>query len=181
MRIQDLFEDQNIAAPNPQNINSAYKVGKVNFDCINGLGAVPYNQEVKYMGFAMMISPSAFLSLAAYGDREDTAKELAQKIIEGTPLGPPFLFVNINPEYFKGTAPLLGKVSGHEGRGRMRAIAQVDGNIPIPVHVFLRGERARSLNDEFFIKLREIGLIPERGDNPRKFQIGEIFCMGKTL
>lgn len=183
MRIQDILKenDQPLQAPNAQNIDKAYQVGKVKFDCEHGLGAVPNNQDVKYLGFVMMIAPSIFLSLAGQGDREHTAQALAQEILKGTSLGPPFLDINVNPEFYEG-APLKVKITGHEGRGRMGAIIQVNGDIPVPVHMILRGgDRARHLSPEFFTQLKDVGIIPEKGYNPRNIYIGKIFWDGQTL
>lgn len=183
MKIQDLLENEHpmLQPPNAQNIDKTYRVGKVNFDCQHGLGAVPFNQEVKYMGFVMMITPNTFLSLAAHGDRDDTAQELTQKILEGTPLGPPFLDIKVNPEFYDGQ-PLKVKVTGHEGRGRMGAILKVNGNQPVPVHMFLKGgDRARHLSPEFFTQLRQIGIIPEKWSDPEHINIGQIFWNGQTL
>jgi hypothetical protein len=195
VKVRELFENfdpkalsetefDHLPAPNADNINDRYKVGKVAFDNKDGLGAVPNNQEVKYFGFVMMISPSEFLEHAAPDPAPAArAKRLHDLIVARTPIGAPFLNIKYNEAAFKKGESLKVQVVGHDGRGRMHAIQSLDGNTKIPVHVVPRGElRARHLDEKFFAELRKVGMVPEKqyGD-PKPLDIGKIYWMGKTL
>jgi len=195
LRVRELFEHldykslsetefDNLPPPNAKNINDRYRVGKVAFDNKDGMGAVPNNQEVNYFGFTIFITPSVFLRFAAAGDRSETAKGLVEKIKNRTPIGNPFFSITFNEKQFEDGEPLTVKIVAHEGRARMSAIEQINGDLEkVPVHIFLRGEtRARHLNEKFFQALRDRGAVPEKGAGYLSdLHIGKIFWMGKTL
>lgn len=167
------------------NIAGKFKVGKVAFDNEYGLGATPNNQEVKYLGFAVELTPSQFLRLAHQADRSDDAKKFAGFINDRAPFASPTFYLANNLDKWEKGEPLRVQVRGHEGRGRMWAIRDVEGNVPIPVHVIPNGGvRARDLNTKFFDDLRETGIVYEGGSEhapPLKLQMGRIFWDGKTL
>lgn len=194
MKLQDLFEERKLPKltksalealpePNARNIKDRYRVGSVAFDNVSGMGAVPNNQEVDYLGFAIEMTPAMFLKFAAHGNRSETAEQIAGLIKEGVPLGAPFLSITFNFKEFEQGEPLLVEVVGHEGRARMNAIHIVEGNVKVPVHFFLKNSlRAHHLNEKFFVALRDIGMVPERlSTKPFKVETGRIFWMGKTL
>lgn len=195
MKVRELFETfdyknlsetefEHLSAPDAKNVDDRYKVGKVAFDNKDGMGAVPNNQEIKYFGFAMTITPSEFLELAAQGYRGDAAAKIAEHIKDRIPIGAPFLQFRYNEKEFGQGEPLRVEVVGHEGRARMTAIRMVNGDTErIPVHVMPRGEtRARHLDEKFFSALRKIGMVPEKTyKDPKHVNIGRIFWMGKTI
>lgn len=176
-------EMNNLPAPDAKNIKDRYKVESVAFDNVKGMGAVPYNQEVDYMGFAMELTPATFLKFAAYDDRSDDAARIVKQIQEGTSIGAPYLWLELNYKEYQQGKPLFATVEGHEGRARMTAIHDLVGDVKVPVHVFLRGGlRAHSLSEKFFSDLRDGGMVPENTNvQPIKAHIGRIFWMGKTL
>ena len=47
------------------------------------------------------------------------------------------------------------KFTGHEGRNRMVAIDEVYGDVPIEVHLFPRGKRARNITPDVLKRLRK--------------------------
>lgn len=139
---------------NPSLAEGNYRVGEVTFSAKDGLGSVPFNQSVYYHGFVALIKPSVFLNIVLddQGHQDGTAKEIAKLILKGYALGPPFLNVTTQPFEEEGKAP---KITGHEGRGRMKAIMMANGDNPIPVHVFLGGGmRARHLTPELIAALK---------------------------
>ena len=136
-----------------------------------GLGSTPNNSNVDYMGFRTMMKPSMFLKLAKPlpdGHRSSGYPELVQKIKSGEGIGSPFLSIEIpdgwedEPADFKRPT----KVTGHEGRHRMNAILELEGDVPVEVHLwgrFTSSElRRRYITDEMFDEL-EKGLISETG------------------
>lgn len=198
MKIAELFEmrDQsdpqvlskedfdNLQDPSPANIENCFKVQNVAFDQEKGMGSTPNNRNVKYLGFVMELKPSTFLQLALDADRSDDAKKFVGFIRKHAPLASPTYYVKVNEKEYLSGEPLRVAITGHEGRGRMWAIDELNGNTPTPVHIILDGGmRARDLNEKFFEDLRNVGLISERektGD-PQKIPIGRIFWNGKTL
>jgi hypothetical protein len=141
----------------------------------DGLGSTPNNSNVDYMGFRTMMKPSVFLKLAKplkpYGPGPyGTAgyPELVQKIKSGEGIGSPFLSIEI-PDGWKNKPADFSrptKVTGHEGRHRMHAILELEGDVPVEVHLWGSFEgselRRRYMTDEMFDEL-EKGLISETG------------------
>jgi hypothetical protein len=198
MKVSELFEDREepfkysqeefdaLAGPNPTNIEEAFRVQNVAFNQRKGLGGTPNSQNVVYLGFAAEMKPSQFLKVALDADRSDDAKKFVGFIRERAPVASPFLEIRANlREWEEDGAELRVEVKGHEGRGRMWAIDEVNGNTPVPVHFFvLGGNRARHLSEKFFKDFREAGLVKERageGAKPTPINFGRIFWNGKTL
>jgi hypothetical protein len=129
-----------VEAPSPRNTQRQSKVGSVIFDQEKGVGQVPLNQNVNYRGFTAMMRPSKFLELAADLEKPKQASldYIRQSVDEGNGVGSPFL--NLDFE--------TGKVKSHDGRHRMMVIQEKNGDEPVPVHIFGKGEqRARSLDE----------------------------------
>ena len=135
-----------------------------------GLGSTPNNSNVDYMGFRTMMKPSVFLKLAKpLGDyRSSGYQELVQKIKSGEGIGSPFLSIEIPDGWEDEPADFTypTRVTGHEGRHRMNAILELEGDVPVEVHLWGRFEsselRRRYITDEMFDEL-EKGLISETG------------------
>ena len=138
----------------------------------NGLGAVPDNDKIDYFGLRVKMKPSIFLKLALPLDKDASVDYIKNHLAKGGSLGSPFLDISIPGEYEDGDYTKPATVAGHEGRNRMKAILQTEGDDPVEVHLFFRhGLRARDINDDIKKSLRN-GLI-----NQKKTQIvsGPIF------
>ena len=155
-------------APVPAGVSA---LDEYKLDNEDGLGSTPNNSNVDYMGFRTMMKPSVFLKLAKplpAGYRSDGYPELVQKIKAGEGIGSPFLDIEIpdgwddEPADFTHTT----KVTGHEGRHRMHAILELEGDVPVEVHLWGRFSsselRRKYMTDEMFDEL-EKGLISETG------------------
>jgi hypothetical protein len=136
-----------------------------------GLGSTPNNSNVDYMGFRTMMKPSMFLKLAKPlpdGYKSKDYPELVQKIKSGEGIGSPFLSIEIPDGWEDEPADFSRptKVTGHEGRHRCNAILELEGDVPVEVHLwgrFTSSElRRRYITDEMFDEL-EKGLISETG------------------
>ena len=136
-----------------------------------GLGSTPNNSNVDYMGFRTMMKPTTFLKLAKPlpdGYRSDGYPALVQKIKSGEGIGSPFLDIEIPDAWEDEPADFSRptKVTGHEGRHRMHAILELEGNVPVEVHLWGRFKgselRRKYMTDEMFDEL-EKGLISETG------------------
>lgn len=119
-------------------LSAPHIINRVVFDQVNGKGAIPFNQEIGYKGFVVMMKPSVFLSLArpiSIGSAEAQGYEhLRDWIANGNPIGSPWLRIEVKREdrqwVSQGTY-----ISGHEGRNRMLAIRELYGDVEIPVHI----------------------------------------------
>ena len=162
----------------PARAEEDYKIGKITFSATSGFGSVPNNANVHYMGFVGMMKPSTFMSLALddQGAQEETSKDLEKFVEEGYAIGIPFLYIDIDEKGEK-----LPKITGHEGRGRMRMVRRVNGDDPIPVHFFLRGGmRSRHLTKDMVDEVKQ-GVYAEGSDRLVKNPITHVYVDGKEM
>lgn len=149
----------------------------VRVDNDEGIGNVPDNRNVDYLGFVVHMKPRDFLALnpARSIDRQvDSIDHLRSHVAAGHPIASPFL----SPSWDEARGEW--RVIQHEGRGRMLVAHEEDPEQEIPVHVFPRGGmRARHL-DRTHLFAR---IAPDRragmegvGYRPRR-----VTHMGKTL
>lgn len=167
-----------VPAWSPAHAEGNYKVGEITFSAKDGFGSVPNNQNVWYIGFVGMVRPSTFLSLALddEGSQEPTSRDLEKFVDEGYAIGIPFLYINIDEEGQK-----LPKITGHEGRGRMRMIARVNGDEPIPVHFFLSGGmRSRHLTKDMIDEVKQ-GVFAERSERLVKNPVSKVWVDGREM
>lgn len=134
---------------------------EVTINNANGWGAVPNNQDIDYFGLRVMMAPSVFLKLAAKlgADANDKIK---QHIKNGGAIGAPFLQINIPEEWDDGNFNVPAIVRTHEGRNRMTAILELEGDNPIEVHLFFGAGMRRRHITPAIIKELNSRLIPER-------------------
>ena len=167
-----------VPAWSPSRAEDSYKIGDITFSAKDGFGSVPNNQSVWYMGFVGLMKPSTFLSLALddEGQQEGTSQDLENFVKEGYAIGIPFLDIEIDED-----GKELPRIKGHEGRGRMRMIRRVLGDVPIPVHFFPRGGmRARHLTKEMIDEVKH-GIYAERSDRLVKNPLVEVWVDGKKM
>lgn len=144
-----------------------HHLDEVTMDGSKGAGAVPYNADVDYFGIRIKMKPKTWLGLALELNKdretEERIKGLAQYIKDGGSIGQPWFTISIPPEWEDGDLSKDAKITGHEGRHRMEAILQVEGNIEVEVHLFPRGGlRARDIKPEWVKRLNQ-SIISERG------------------
>lgn len=162
----------------PQHAEESYRIGDVTFSARDGLGSVPSNANVWYEGFVATMTPSTFLQLALddEGHQEPTSRELEALVKEGYAVGIPFLSIKFDEEGNE-----LPRITGHEGRGRMRMLRRVLGDIPVPVHFFLRdGLRSRDLTPEMTDEVK-LGLFAERSDRLVRRPVVDVWVNGKKV
>ena len=132
----------------------------------NGAGAVPYNQEIDYMGLRVAMTPRMFLKLALRLDvkpDDQTTIDSLKQIKDTQGFGAPFLYIEIPEQWFDGDFSKSAQVSSHDGRHRMLSILDSEGNDPVEVHLLLRGGlRRRDLTDEMIEQLQS-GMISQTG------------------
>lgn len=114
-------------------------IDEYKIDNRNGIGAVPYNQDVDYFGLRVRMRPSTFLKLAlpmnnSEQDRASIDHIIQQKDSEG--IGAPFLNISIPDSWESGDLRQPAKVTGHDGRHRMAAILKSEGDDPVETHLF---------------------------------------------
>ena len=149
--------------------------GSVKIDNVNGAGAVPYNQDIDYFGFRVLMKPSTFLKLALPLEERVSVEHLVSYMRNGGAIGSPFLQLRIpdewEPDYewnddgnkviIPGDMSKPAKIAAHEGRNRMTAIMELYGDDPVEVHILPGGGyRASSLTPEMIADFNT-RLIPE--------------------
>jgi len=128
------------------------RASKIRFDRKDGIGAVPFQQNINYYGFTKMMTPKYFRSLVPKGvSGKDTFDRLSS--IKGeVVLAPPFLQARWNDEN------KVWQVIDHEGRSRTD-FCIANGVDLIPVDIFPRdGMRSRDITDE----MKEAPFIPQK-------------------
>lgn len=162
MRVEEILTEN-------LNLEGRFTYGGISYNSMTGIGSVPNNTNVNYMGFAAGMRVDTLLALAAPANRMSAATKIADMIIdEGVELGPPF--PNLDTDHENGW-----HVRGHEGRARATAIkmlsdgyrqSEQQGRVTgdVIVHFFLGGEyRSRHINQEFLTDLASRGIEPEKG------------------
>lgn len=152
----------------PHEFIDEYKV-----DNKDGLGSVPYNQDVDYFGLRTLMKPSTFLKLALPLGKPTSVDHIVKHLQSGGSLGSPFLQVDIPQSWEDGDFDKVAKVTGHEGRNRMMAIQQVEGDDPVEVHIFPRYYRNRDMTPKFIKNLNK-GLTNQQGSAIVKGPLFEI-------
>ena len=109
------------------------KIIPVWLDPKDGIGQVPFNQNINYMGFVVYMTAGEFLILNPR--RELSTDKLTEFMLAQDELriGPPWLNIRWNEETGQ------WRITGHEGRGRMEVLNEYMPDMKIPVHVFPRG------------------------------------------
>ena len=139
------------------------KISEVTIDNRHGIGSTPYNQEVNYRGLRVLMKPSVFLDLAAFLHVDNRNEYVEKAIADGVAIGAPFLIIKIPVAWFdSGDYSEPAQVVSHEGRNRMQAVWDVEGNKPIETHLFFRDDvRNRDLTPEIIEALNQ-GMYLER-------------------
>lgn len=144
------------------------RLRELTIDNTHGKGAVPYNADVEYFGMRVKVKPLVFLKIAAHVDFTGSKglDGLKKHLATGGAFGAPFLNIVIPDEWFKMDYRKLATIRGHEGRHRMQAIYETEGNIPVETHLFLIAPsheiRARHIKPEWKNKLND-SIVTERG------------------
>ena len=148
------------------------KVIPVFLDPKEGIGQVPWNQNVNYIGFVVYMTPGEFLRLNPGRTRSiDRLREfmLSQDELR---IGPPFLALRWNEESNRWI------IKGHEGRARMEILNEYMPDEEIPVHVFPKGEiRSRHITDEMLFADM---LSDPRVDTESIFSPAKVILNGET-
>jgi len=118
-------------------------INEINIDNHDGWGQTPNNASVDYMGLKVLMKPSIFLRLAAELPLDDEAREKIAVMVahakKGGSFGAPTLYVSVPEEWednvFK--PHTIGRVKSHEGRHRMNAQLELEGDVPVETHIFI--------------------------------------------
>lgn len=179
---REVYAQKVEAAPDwaPEHAEGDYRVGSVTFSAANGLGAVPFNQSVYYHGLVAECRPSTFLELALPHGRErlGAAQDIVKLVKDGYALGIPWLDLSLKDTVEHDGHP---RITGHEGRGRMLAIKQLIGDVPVPIHLILSGGmRARHLDDRLIAAIKE-GVYSQDGQSVVTKPFSALYVKGKKV
>lgn len=145
-----------------------------------GLGNVPDNQNVDYLGLRVLMKPTVFLRLAAtlYREQASSTDYIKQHLQQGGAIASPWLVIDIPQAWEQGEFQQPAQVTGHEGRNRMYAVLETEGDEPIECHLFFsHGLRNRHILPSWIDKLNE-RLIPQRSN---KAILGPFFTPAATI
>ena len=139
---------------------------ELKIDNKQGLGAVPHNADVDYFGLRTVMRPSTFLKLSLPLDKNDaeeqkTVQHLAKQI-NNQGFGAPFLTIAVPEDWESGDFSLEAKVRDHDGRHRMLAIQQEEGDNPVETHIFIPHFRRRDITEPIIKQLRN-GVLNQNG------------------
>lgn len=140
--------------PSPADLERQFSFYGINYDNVNGIGNVPFNQSINYRGFSVMMSPEQFIQLVPSGAFDKGGFDYIKEAIRtGQPIATPFLTLDMNGSY--------SEVVSHEGRNRIHAIrALYSRDHPVMVQITVRGIRARNLTIDM-IKSIQKRITPE--------------------
>ena len=137
----------------------------VHTDNVRGWGAVPDNQNVDYLGMRVHMTPEQFLKLAAplAPHEAESSTHILDHLKSGGKVGSPFLTIRIPESWEHEDFTHPAKVVNHEGRNRMMALQQIQGDAPVETHLFFSGGlRARHIQPEWISQMNKL-LIPQKG------------------
>jgi hypothetical protein len=89
---------------------------------------------------------------------------IKQQLDQGQGMASPWLVLDIPIEWEKGRYNKSARVIGHEGRNRMYAVLETEGDAPVETHLFfVGGLRARHIKPEW-IEALNLRLVPQRAN-----------------
>jgi hypothetical protein len=123
-------------------------------------GVTPNNVDIDYLGVRVEMTPSMFLALASPLNGEGKSTDFFKGVLQsGGYIAAPTLYILVPDAWRNGDLSEEAKVSGHEGRNRMTAILNVEGNVPVEVHILLKSRNAewrnRHITPEIMDRLSE--------------------------
>lgn len=140
---------------------------ELKIDNTQGLGAVPWNNNVDYQGLRVLMKPSTFLRLSLplnlTANDHSTIDYIANELnTQG--IGAPFLQIEIPEAWEKEQYVNMARVVGHDGRHRMLAIQAKEGDKPVEVHLFPRYYRHRDfVQHPEWVEYMDNALISQTG------------------
>jgi hypothetical protein len=139
-------------------------LGAVTYDSVEGIGNHSENAEIRYRGFGGVLRTNSFLTAAARlerGERRERSLDYLPSVQPEPGWAPPRLVLDRIPPTKVGRHKVRFVVTGHEGRHRTLVSLRM-GCLYVPVHVNVRGERARHITIDD-IESMAAGVIIEDG------------------
>lgn len=135
----------------------------------NGAGVTPNTIDIDYFGTRVLVKPSTFLALVTPLDNSNrSAGDLKKYMENGGKIASPFLTVSLPEGWTEGDFSQYAVIKGHEGRNRMYALMDLDGDIPVEVHLFYNGGiRSKNITEDMLRHLNQ-EVIPEGKKAPVK-------------
>lgn len=141
---------------------------ELRWDNQQGIGQTPNNQNIDYMGIRVQMRPSMFLKLAAPVNMTSQDRKTIE-FMKATDraFGSPTLYIQVpdawkDGDYTQGEAEIVG----HEGRHRMIAHQEAEGDVPVETHIIIKSPyrewRNRHITADLLQRLNQ-GMLSERG------------------
>ena len=129
-------------------------LAEVTMDNQSGAGSTPNNDDVDYLGLRVRMKPSVFLRLAPPLGHSLSLPRMRDFIQSGGAIGSPQLSLDIPAAWSDGDLAKTARVQSHEGRHRMQAILELEGDAPVETHLFPLGMRRRNLTAAMIQRLQ---------------------------
>ena len=153
-------------------------VNELKINNASGIGAVPNNQQIGYLGLQVVMRPSMFLELASPLDAKSADEretiEYIKKNLDEKGVGAPWLTVVIPEAWESDDFSQMAHVRDHDGRHRMHSILEQEGNDPVEVHIIVPHMRRRHITDAMVDQLRS-GMLNQQG----QYVSGPVFGAAK--
>ena len=130
-------------------------LSEVRIDNKKGAGSTPNNDNVDYLGLRVMMKPSVFLKLAPPLGYSADLQRMRDLIQSGGAISAPQLYLEIPPSWDDEDLTKPARVQSHEGRHRMQAILELEGDEPVETHLFPLGMRRRHLTPQMIQRLQQ--------------------------
>jgi hypothetical protein len=139
---------------------------EVKIDNKQGIGEVPDNNNVDYLGLRVLMRPSVFLGLAStlYREQASSVDYIKQQLAQGRGIASPWLVIDIPQAWGQNNLDAPARVVSHEGRNRMYAVLETEGDEPIETHLFFSGGlRNRHIKPNWIENMNK-SLVPQRSN-----------------
>ena len=137
-------------------LRELFQLDEVTIDNVNGAGQTPNNENVDYLGLRVKMRPSIFLKLTPPLGLSTDLPRMRDYIEQGGAIAAPQLYLDI-PRAWQTDDDFAraARVQSHEGRHRMQAILELEGDDPVETHLFPLGMRRRHLTDDMIEHLKQ--------------------------
>jgi hypothetical protein len=161
-----------------KDVEKAKKLGLIEANISNepaAYGSTPNNLEIDYFGVIVSMKPSIFLKLASPLRGGKSIEFFKQAIRDNKPIAPPMFYIQVSSSWKEGKFELkdchdclVPEIQGHEGRNRMTALLEEEGDNPVQVHILLRSDsvewRNRNITPEIMAELNK-GIMSENSSD----------------
>jgi predicted nucleotidyltransferase len=131
---------------------------EVRIDNKNGIGQMPFNDSIDYHGLRVYTTPKIFLALSlplSMDEQDRKIIEFLKTQKDTTGFGAPYLEIAIPEQWEAGDFQQPARIVDHDGRHRMMAILETEGNNLVETHLRARYFKNRNLTADIIKHLNQ--------------------------